>query len=134
MRHQSNQPLTVYRARQGDEIVGVVFKPVLARGYSGSMELAAGVSANGTVLGINVLSHRETSGLGDQIDRQKSDWLDMFTGLFFPDTKPQDWATRAGGGKFDQISGATITSRGVINAIQEILEFHQAYHAKLYSD
>lgn len=128
------QPLTAYRARQGERVVGVVFKPVVAKGYSGPVELAVGVAADGTILGVDVLSHRETEGLGDQIDRQQSNWLDIFTGLVSPDMQAQDWATRSHGGKFDQISGATITSRGVINAVQEILEYHHTHHAKLYME
>lgn len=129
-----NKTLTVYRARQDGKISGVVFKPVMARGYSGPIELAVGMAKDGTVLGVETLSQRETEGLGDQIDSKKSDWISIFTGIALNGLQPSEWATRSQGGKFDQISGATITSRGVINAVHETLEYHRKNHAKLYME
>lgn len=129
-----NKPLTIYRARQDKNIIGVVFKPVRAMGYSGPVELAVGMAKDGTVLDVEVLSHHETEGLGGQVDRQRSGWLSIFTSISLSGMQPGDWAPRSQGGKFDQISGATITSRGIINAIHETLEYHRLNHAKLYME
>lgn len=129
-----NKTLTVYRARHNGEITGVVFKPVMARGYSGPVEMAVGVAKDGTVLGVETLAQRETEGLGDQVDRKNSDWISIFTGISLSGLQPMEWATRSQGGEFDQISGATITSRGVINAVHETLEYQRKNHAKLYME
>ena len=53
--------------------------PVVARnGYSGDIELLVGVLPDGRITAVEIISHKETPGLGDLIERRKSDWLDQF--------------------------------------------------------
>ena len=54
----------VYRARNGETPVGLIFSPVQARGYNGIMELAVGIQYDGTLAGVRILQHRETPGPG----------------------------------------------------------------------
>jgi electron transport complex protein RnfG len=73
----------------------------------------------GTVLGIKVLGHKETPGLGDKIER------DGFTGQFTAAATPLEGvkAGKGGGeGQIEMITGATISSRTVIGAINKALE------------
>lgn len=128
----SNYPLSVFRARYNGKPSGIVLMPVKANGYSGNIELIIGMDVNGTLLGVRTLSHRESKGLGDQIDHTKSDWINQFTSLSLDNTPVTDWAVSEDGGKIDQISGATITSRGVVNAVRKTLEFYQANREKLF--
>ena len=53
-----------YRARKTGDPVGVVFMPVPAPGYVGSIQLSIGILEDGSIFGVRVLSHRETEGLG----------------------------------------------------------------------
>lgn len=128
----SMRPLEVFRARYNNKPAGVILMPVRARGYSGNIELIIGIDFDGTLLGVRTLKHKESKGLGDQIDHAKSDWIRQFTNLSLGNPSISDWAVTDDGGKIDQISGATITSRGVVNAVRKSLEFYQANRDTLY--
>ena len=124
--------MTVFRARRNGRPVGAVFMPVTATGYSGTILLVIGIAHDGTLLGVRVLKHQETPGLGDRIDPAKSGWINQFTGRLLAETPVAVWAVRADGGKFDQLSGATITSRSVVIAVRKALEFYQANRDSVY--
>lgn len=127
-----NLPLDVFRARHDGKPLGIVIMPVYAKGYSGNIELIIGIDVDGKLLAVRTLKHRESRGLGDQIDYTKSDWIGLFTGLSLANPPVSDWAVTADGGKIDQISGATVTSRGVVTAVRKSLEFYRANRDKLY--
>jgi H+/Na+-translocating ferredoxin:NAD+ oxidoreductase subunit G len=82
---------------------------------------------------VRVLSHRETPGLGDFIDSRKSNWIDQFKrkSLAAPDTTR--WALRRDGGDFDQVTGASITSRAVVKAVKETLLYFKANRDKVFA-
>lgn len=124
--------VTVFRARMNNQPVGLVFMPVIAKGYNGNIKLITGVSFDGTLLAVRVLTHQETEGLGDGIDHNKTDWINTFSGFTFENTLPGNWAVKNDGGSFDQLSGATITSRGVINAVRKSLEYYKLNRDRLY--
>ena len=128
----TSQPVSVFRIRQNKQPIGVVFSPVIAKGYSGNIELTIGVTYDGTLMGMRVQKHKETEGLGDRIDHEKSDWINHFTNHSLENTPLEKWAVSADGGEFDELSGATITSRGVINAVRKTLEYYQANRDNLY--
>lgn len=114
-------PAQVFRARQAGQPVGVVVMPVVARGYNGNIDLAVGIAYDGTLTGVRIVQHRETPGLGDRVHQRKSSWLDQFDDRSLSNTPAADWAVAPDGGRFDGISGATITPRGVIRAIHAVL-------------
>ena len=124
--------VTIFRARRNGQPVGAVFMPVTATGYSGNILLVIGIAYDGVLLGVRVLKHQETPGLGDRIDHVQSAWINIFTGRSLAEPPVTAWAVQADGGKFDQLSGATITSRGVVNAVHRALEYYQANRDRLY--
>ncbi len=124
--------VTVFRARMDDQPVGVVLMPVTAKGYSGRIQLLIGIAFDGALLAVRVLKHHETEGLGDRIDQNKSDWINRFSGISLDNTPLEDWSVESDGGDFDQLSGATITSRGVINAVRKSLEYYKLNRDRLY--
>jgi electron transport complex protein RnfG len=126
------EPVTVFRARMNDQPAGIVFMPIVAKGYNGNIRIVAGIAYDGTLLAVRVLSHQETEGLGDGIDHNKSDWINIFSGLSLQNTPPENWTVKNDGGSFDQLSGATITSRGVINAVRKSLEYYKLNRDRLY--
>ena len=123
---------TVYRARQDGEPVAAVFAPVVARGYNGTVRLLVAVRKDGTLEGVRVLSHRETPGLGDKIEVEKSDWIRGFEGRSLGDPPPADWAVERDGGAFDQFTGATITPRAVVQAIKNTLVYFREERERLF--
>lgn len=125
-------PTTVYRALNHGEVVAIAL-PLTGQGYSGDIKLLMGVLANGEVLGVRVLSHAETPGLGDKIEVQKNEWILGFAGLSFATLAPDQWKVKKDGGTFDQFSGATITPRAVVNAVKRGLDFVVGHHDDLFA-
>lgn len=115
----------VYRALAGLEVTGVAFQ-MTGRGYAGDIEVLLGIDAAGRILGVRVLAHAETPGLGDRIELAKDDWILGFDGRSLGDPPAERWRVRKDGGEFDQFSGATITPRAVVDAVREGLELFAA--------
>ncbi|WP_255211222.1 FMN-binding protein, partial [Methylogaea oryzae] len=61
-------------------VTGAAFRLVAPDGYSGNIALILGVDTEGRVLGVRVIAHAETPGLGDKIETAKSDWIKAFDG------------------------------------------------------
>ncbi|MDR1887848.1 MAG: electron transport complex subunit RsxG [Zoogloeaceae bacterium] len=117
----ADKPLQVYRARQGETVKGVVFK-VTGKGYGGEIIILMALDKAGRVLGVRILKHTETPGLGDKIDIAKSDWANGFSGKALDAANAASWAVKKDGGDFDQFAGATITPRAVVQAVKGGLE------------
>ena len=122
----------VYRARVAGQPAAAAFELLAPNGYNGPIRLLLGVRADGRISGIHVLSHRETPGLGDAIALHRSDWMTQFNGHGLTAPAASDWRTRKDGGAFDQLTGATITSRAVINALANGLHFVQQHQHELF--
>lgn len=127
------RPALIYRATNKDKTTAVAFS-VIGKGYSGDIAIIMGVNANGELLGVRVLSHTETPGLGDKIEEKKSDWIYSFNGLSLENVPESQWAVKKDGGRFDQFSGATITPRAVVKAIKEGLMLFQAHQDQILSN
>ena len=127
------QPLTVYRARAQGQVTGVAYE-IHGSGYAGQIRLMLGVGADGRVLGVSVLAHKETPGLGDKIEARKSDWIERFTGLRLGYPPLEKWKVKKDGGEFDQFTGATITPRGVVAAVRDGLELFAARRAEMLEE
>jgi electron transport complex protein RnfG len=117
---------TFYRGRQANELAGVAFKVLAADGYSGNIEIMVGITADGAVTGIEILTHAETPGLGSKITEG---WFkEQFRGKGLQDV---DWRVKKDGGSFDQITGATISPRAVVGAVRQGLEFYREHRQQI---
>lgn len=123
----------VYRGRRAGKVEAVVYR-VIGHGYAGNIVCVMGVSREGRILGVRVINHKETPGLGDKIEPAKGDWIHSFEGKWLGDPVAEKWAVKKDGGVFDQFAGATITPRGVVNAVKGGLEFFEANKAALLDD
>lgn len=121
--------VALYPARRDGKIAAAALRTVAPDGYVGPIALLIGVTPDGLVTGVRAAGHRETPGLGDRIDIDKSDWVEQYRGRQLQPAR--QWALRADGGDIDQISGATITSRAVTNAVRNALEQYAAGEAEL---
>ncbi len=129
----TREPVPVYRARRQGEPVAAVLAPIAPDGYNGNIRLLVAVRYDGTLLGVRAASHRETPGLGDGIDTEKSDWIQQFEGRSLRNPEKEDWAVRRDGGVFDQLTGATITPRAIVNAVYKSLQYYQRNRERLFS-
>jgi electron transport complex protein RnfG len=130
MTDDHGKEITIYRARKAGRITGVAYE-IYGTGYAGEIKLMMGVDAEGKLLGVRPLAHKETPGLGDKIEVKKGDWILRFTGLSLGNPVPERWKVKKDGGEFDQFAGATITPRGVVRAIRGGLDFFAANKSKL---
>jgi electron transport complex protein RnfG len=128
-----SEKIKIYRARMKTKIVAVAYKST-AIGYSGPIEIIMGIDKNGTLLGVRIISHSETPGLGDKVEVRKDNWITKFTGLGFSNTADEKWKVKKDGGQFDQFTGATITPRSVVKAIHGGLLFFEKNKETLFVD
>ena len=92
---------------------------VTPSGFGGNITMMVGVSDNGEVLGIAIISHTETPGLGavSAANNKKGNaFRAQFLGLAGIIT------IGSGEGQVDALSGATITSQAVVDGVNAALE------------
>lgn len=124
---------TVHLGCLGGQPSAMAITATAPDGYAGPIRLIIGIARDGRVLGVRVLAHTETPGLGDLIEERRSDWIHGFEGHRLGDPPVERWAVRPDSGDFDAFTGATITPRAVVAAIRRALEFHAAERDRLYA-
>jgi len=128
------QPRKLLLARLGGKVQAVIVPATAPDGYGGAIELIVAIDADGSIAGARVVAHKETPGLGDNVEIRKSRWIEGFSGRSLGDPAPERWAVKKDGGAFDQFTGATITPRAVTAALKRALEYFAANRATLLAD
>ena len=109
---------TVYEAvTQDGTFCGYVVESASSQGYGGNIVLYVGVAADGTVNGVAVLDISETVGLGMEAPKVLSP---QFAGRQVEQFSYTKTGSRADS-EVDAISGATITTKAVVNAVNGAL-------------
>ncbi|PWJ52271.1 RnfABCDGE type electron transport complex subunit G [Faecalicatena contorta] len=102
--------------------LGCVITVVSHEGYSGDITMSVGLLADGTVKGVEMLSISETAGLGMKAAEPD------FRGQFQDKQVSKFSYTKSGeqgDDKIDALSGATITTNAVTNAVNSALAYFQ---------
>lgn len=128
----STQPVRIYRARRSDMPVAAVIRAIAPDGYRGPIELLVAIRQDGSLIGVQVIRHDETPGLGDAFESRDVHWLDRFRGRSLTDPPPQRWTVRRDGGDFDAFTGATITPRAIVKAVRNTLEYYQRNSQRIF--
>jgi len=123
---------TVYRARKQQQNIAVVIPAIAPNGYNGPIEMLVGIYNNGNIAGVRIVKHRETPGLGDQVDSNKTDWVKHFNGKNLHQPDEEHWKVKRDGGVFDQFTGATITPRAVVKAVHLALQYFNKHKEALF--
>ena len=121
----------VYLARKQGEVKTLIFSPVAPDGYSGMIKLLVGIHSDGHVAGVRVVSHKETPGLGDYVETDRSDWVLGFNDKTLQNPGSANWKVKRDGGEFDQFTGATITPRAVVKAVHQTLIYFERNKTRL---
>jgi electron transport complex protein RnfG len=109
----------IYTADNGSGTVVTVTD----KGFGGNIRVMVGLDAGGRIVGVKVLSHTETPGLGTKA--MTEEYLAQYKGAVGVKTKKLD-TDRADATEIDTISGATITSNAVYRAVNRAVAFvHQ---------
>jgi len=122
---------TLYIAKQQNKISAMIFSVIAPKGYSGEIKMLVGINIDGTLAGVRIVSHKETPGLGDAMETEKSDWVFGFNGKSLHIPKEKDWKVKRDGGVFDQFTGATITPRAVVQAVHLCLVYFDRHKKEL---
>jgi electron transport complex protein RnfG len=128
----------LWRARKNGAPVALVLEAAAPDGYSGRIGLIVAVGADDKLIAVRVTTHKETPGLGDYInpkkDRNKArPWITQFNDLGFDSVPREKWRVKKDGGRFDQMSGATISARAVTNASGRALAWTNENRDKLFA-
>lgn len=110
----------VVEAYTGDTLAGHVITSTSKEGYGGNIQITVGVTVDGTVTGIEFLSIAETAGLG--MNATNPEFYTQYAGKnveSFTVTK----SAAASDSDIVAISGATITTNAVTNAVNAALYF-----------
>jgi Na+-translocating ferredoxin:NAD+ oxidoreductase subunit G len=130
---KGGKTVTIYRARKDGMVKAALFK-VNERGYAGDIQVLMAVDSEGRTLGVRVLKHAETPGLGDKIEIKKDKWIKDFDGKSLGDPAPEKWGVKKDSGIFDQFAGATITPRAVVKAVKGGLDFYADHRQEILGD
>jgi len=122
---------TAFNADTGKDVVSALAWEIVGQGYAGEMRFILGLDNQGTILGVRVLAHAETPGLGDKMEVAKDDWILDFDGLSLGNPIEVQWRVDKDGGQFDSFTGATITPRGIVAAILDALKFFKKHQKQL---
>ncbi len=117
---EKDQDYRVFRSTGEEGVVGVAFQVIAPDGYSGNIDDMMGVLPDGTLGGIEILSHAETPGLGSLIADEE--WKSIFKGRSLDNT---NFKVKKDGGDIDQITGATISPRAVSAAVERGLKWFE---------
>ncbi|MGH8390391.1 MAG: RnfABCDGE type electron transport complex subunit G [Pseudomonas sp.] len=122
--------LAGYRATKAGQPYAVLLRSQTL-GYAGAIELLIAIDANARLIGVKTLKQSETPGLGARIADWPNNWLQSFTGKSRTDPDEKGWALKKDQGQFDQVAGATITSRAVVNATHDALRYFDEHRQQL---
>jgi Na+-translocating ferredoxin:NAD+ oxidoreductase subunit G len=112
--------LRLYPARMGGKLVGTAIETFTNKGFAGHFTLMVGLLPDGTIKSVEVLTHKETPGLGDKMEKSKSNFSVQFEGK---NPKTFKMMVKKDGGDVDAITASTITSRAFTDAV------NRAYNA-----
>lgn len=107
--------LEFFPAKRNGELVGTAVSTFTNSGFSGNFKIMVGFLPDGTIHNISVLEHKETPGLGDKMQKSKSNWSVQFNGK-----NPANFQLKVtkDGGDVDAITASTISSRAFCDAVQ----------------
>jgi electron transport complex protein RnfG len=104
-----------YVATLNSDTVGYAIETFSNKAFGGTLRLLAGFLPDGTIKETAVLENKETPGLGDKMQKSKTNWSEQFEGK-----NPATFVLKVkkDGGQVDAITAATITSRAYCDALQ----------------
>jgi Na+-translocating ferredoxin:NAD+ oxidoreductase subunit G len=97
-----------FEAKKGNDVVGYCLE-ISAKGYSGLIRMAVGIDTKGVIHDVEILENTETPGFGTRLSE----------GSFLSQFKGKSAQTVEAGKNIDAVSGATVSSKAVIEAINK---------------
>jgi electron transport complex protein RnfG len=125
-----NEQVPVHLAiGQNGELCGAGIETYTKKAFAGRFDLMVGFDAEGAIVNTEVLKAGETPGLGDKINKDKSEFA-----MQFNHQNPADFklVVKKDGGDVDAITAATVSSRAYCDAVQRaydiFMKIKEDYH------
>ena len=115
-------PISVYSAVKGGETVGYAVESQTKQGFGGTIRMMVGFDTEGRIINVNVLEQNETPGLG--ANAEKESFRDQFKQAV-PENGFTVTKSTAGEGEISAMTGATITTTAVTNAVNDAIAQYQ---------
>lgn len=115
-----------YIGTAGGQTVGYVFETE-SKGYGGTVKVMTGISTEGSITGVVILEHGETPGLG--ANAEKAEFRDQYQQAVPAEGISVVKFQAPAEGEIQAMTGATITSTAVTNAINSAIEMYQNAYA-----
>ncbi|MBF0551561.1 MAG: RnfABCDGE type electron transport complex subunit G [Deltaproteobacteria bacterium] len=121
------QFLLVFPAKKEGKTFALAME-TYGKGYHGDEGVMVGIDVeSGKLTGIGITSHSETPGIGAKAVEPS------FTDQFKDIAIQEDVKKKSDGGKIEALSGATLTTNGVLSAVNSALKYYKELKDKLIS-
>ena len=121
-----NDEITINSALEakdaGGSVIGYVIDATSPNGYGGDVQIAVGISNDGEITAFSVISASETPGLGAK--SMDDEFASQFSGLNADVVTFSKTGANRANNEIDAISGATITTTAVTEAVNEAIAFY----------
>ena len=107
-----------YKDKDRDLFVGYAIQ-VPATGYQSTIQTLVGLDSLGTILRIRIISQMETPGLGTQVESIRKGETSPWWQAQFKTKEATNVKVDKDRGEIISVTGATITSRAITNAIAD---------------
>ncbi|PHV71475.1 electron transporter RnfG [Sporanaerobium hydrogeniformans] len=107
---------SLYVGTKQGQSVGIVAK-VTTNGYGGGIELMVGINKANKIMGVQILAHSETPGLGANAKNPS------FINQFIDKTSPLKVTKTTSDEEIVAITGATITSQAITDGVNQVAEY-----------
>ena len=113
----------VFEGMKENQTIGYVFS-VTNKGYGGEIDVIVGIDAAGMITGIKIVEHSETAGLGSKVTEDT--FLSQLVGIT-PERALKVVKNKGSNNDEDivAVSGATISSKAVVGAVQAALDLYR---------
>lgn len=134
---ENGDPKKVCLGKLDGKIVGVAFTSI-GEGYGGNIKIMMGVDRDSKVVGIEILEHLETPGLGANIDNDS--FKDQFGGKYLKGSPESKLEVVKGGRpakehwEIQALTGATISPIGVASAVSRGLKKFEEYKEQILAE
>jgi len=105
--------INVFPAKKAGSLIGIAYEGI-GSGHGGAVEVLVGMDLNGKILGIKVVKHGETPGIGTKAV-ESQEFLNQFKGKGVG-------SKLTVGGDIEAVSGATETSAAITEAVRKAIE------------
>jgi len=118
----SGSHVELYPARENGAITSVAIKASDNEGFGGKIELIVGILMDGTITGYKVIQQNETPGLGSKVTEPQ--FSNQFVGK---NAYTDNLDLKKDGGEIDAVTGATISSHAVVNAVKSAVAAYDKF-------